>query len=451
MTRHRLLLLCSVVLIGCGGGDDTTASLQDVQRIVGANCAGSLCHIGYSTQPAGGLDLSPGTECDSLIGVAATEVPSLIRVVPGDSGSSYLMCKLEGCASIPEGGSRMPLAAAPLPTADIDLITRWIDEGTPGCAAADTTPPTFAGATAANPLPSAIELTWAAASDDQTPAQQLVYLIYEADTAGAQSFGTPSYISEPGATSYIVGGLPVSTTRFYVVRARDATGNVDDNTIEVSATTPATGDETPPTFAGATGATATGSSTIELAWAPATDNVTPGSSIRYRAYVATSSGGQSFATPSATSGPGDAKLLIAGLDPSTSYFAVVRAVDGAGNEDTNTVEVSAMTNAPTSFANDVQPILTANCAATACHGFPMPQEGMDLRAGRAYNNLVNVQSNQCGNRLRVAPGAPASSYLIDKLEGTNLCFGTKMPKVGSLTAIEIETIRAWISQGALDN
>lgn len=438
-------------MTGCSGGDGGAPTLGDAQGVFGSSCAGSLCHIGFRDTPAGGLDLTPGNECANLIGVAATESPQQIRVVPGSSQTSYLWCKLTDCPSLPDGASPMPLTGYPLPAADVDLITQWIDSGAPGCAAADSTPPTFAGASSATALPSAIQLDWSAATDDVTPAANIVYLIYEANASGGQNFATPSYTTNPGATSFTVGSLPVSTTRYYVVRARDGSGNTDDNTVEVSATTPATGDETPPGFAGATSATTTGSSAIELSWSAATDDVSPASSIRYRAYVATSAGGESYATPTDTSAPGATTMLITGLNPSTTYYAVVRAVDAAGNEDSNTVEVSATTTGPESFSNDVQPILTASCAATACHGFPMPQEGMDLRAGHAYNNLVNVSSTECSNRLRVAPGDPDNSYLVNKIEGTNLCFGTQMPKVGSLTSAEIAIIRAWVAQGAPNN
>jgi hypothetical protein len=57
-----------------------------------------------------------------------------------------------------------------------------------------------------------------------------------------------------------------------------------------------------------------------------------------------------------------------------------------------------------------------------------------------------------GGRKRVNPGDPATSYLIDKLKGENLCSGVRMPKDGqALTATEIGTIEAWITAGASTN
>jgi hypothetical protein len=449
--RMSSVLAGCLAMAACGGGGDSGATLESVQQVFNGSCAGTICHVGFSDQPAGELDLSPGNSCASLVGVPSVEVPTIMRVTKGASSQSYLMCKLEGCADLPAGASTMPLAGDPLSADTISMLAQWIDDGAPGCDSADSTAPTFAGATSASGLPSAIEVSWSPATDDVTPAAQIVYLIYEADTSGGQSFATPTFVTAPGATSFRVQSLPLSTTRFYVVRARDAAGNIDGNTAEVSATTPATGDETPPTFAGATSATGISSTSLQVSWNAATDDVSPASSITYRVYLATSSGAQTFSAPSLTTDAGATSALVTGLDPSTTYFAVVRAVDASGNEDSNATEVSAATTGPVSFSADVQPIFTANCTAMGCHSFPMPQEGMDLRAGQAYGNTVNVASAQCTSRLRVAPGDPDNSYLVNKIEGVNLCFGAKMPKVGSLSQGEIQIIRDWVAQGALDN
>lgn len=105
-----------------------------------------------------------------------------------------------------------------------------------------------------------------------------------------------------------------------------------------------------------------------------------------------------------------------------------------------------------SFAADVQPIFTANCATQACHGGRRATEGLNLESGQAYGNLVNVPSRQCSSRLRVEPGSTRQSYLMNKLTGTDLCFGTAMPKAGTtLPQVEIDAISAWICGGALDN
>ena len=119
--------------------------------------------------------------------------------------------------------------------------------------------------------------------------------------------------------------------------------------------------------------------------------------------------------------------------------------------ETTTTSTTTTTLPVVSFSRQVQPILTATCATAQCHAGPNAEQGMDLRSGHAYGALVGVDSVQCPGK-RVEPGAPASSYLMSKLEGNGPCFlGAKMPSGGVLAPTDIDTIRSWISQGALDN
>jgi hypothetical protein len=77
---------------------------------------------------------------------------------------------------------------------------------------------------------------------------------------------------------------------------------------------------------------------------------------------------------------------------------------------------------------------------------------MDLTMGKAYSNLVNVPSGCSDGRLRVAPGSPATSYLINKLTGVDMCSGTQMPAKGaSIPQSQIDLIRTWICLGAPNN
>lgn len=106
-----------------------------------------------------------------------------------------------------------------------------------------------------------------------------------------------------------------------------------------------------------------------------------------------------------------------------------------------------------SFASDIAPLLDDSCGGAACHGGRMPKQGLDLTAGASYDSLVGVPADQCSDdRLRVDPGAPADSYLMHKLTGANLCFGSLMPKTGgALDAATLDTIAAWICSGAPNN
>ncbi len=84
----------------------------------------TACHAGASAPL--GLRLDALNAFALLVGVASAEVPSLLRVDPGNPDASYLLQKLEGTAAV---GARMPLGAPALPQATIDVIRQWISDG----------------------------------------------------------------------------------------------------------------------------------------------------------------------------------------------------------------------------------------------------------------------------------------------------------------------------------
>src|SRR6202040_1214173 len=63
----------------------------------------SVCHIGGAAPE--GLRLDAADSFNFLVGVPSTEVPSLMRVQPGDPDNSYIIQKLEGHAAV---GVQMP-------------------------------------------------------------------------------------------------------------------------------------------------------------------------------------------------------------------------------------------------------------------------------------------------------------------------------------------------------
>jgi hypothetical protein len=104
---------------------------------------------------------------------------------------------------------------------------------------------------------------------------------------------------------------------------------------------------TPPAFAGLQGAFACtpgpqrpGQTTpFTLSWEPATDNVTPSSQVLYEIYLASTPGGEDFSAPTWTTAPGATSFKTPGLPSHGTFYFVVRARDGAGNEDGNTMEL----------------------------------------------------------------------------------------------------------------
>jgi hypothetical protein len=85
---------------------------------------------------------------------------------------------------------------------------------------------------------------------------------------------------------------------------------------------------------------------------------------------------------------------------------------------------------------------------TACHIGAAAPQGLRLDAVNSYGLLVGVASSEQPGVLRVDPGDPDASYLIQKLEGT-AAVGNRMPlNQAPLTQTQIDAIRQWIIDGA---
>ena len=107
---------------------------------------------------------------------------------------------------------------------------------------------------------------------------------------------------------------------------------------------------------------------------------------------------------------------------------------------------------PTSFAAIQEEILTPACAFSGCHDTTSASAGLDLSPGQSYGNLVDVSSSQFFLRPRVDPGKPDDSYLVQKIRGSAIILGNRMP-LGAppLTSDEIAGIVEWVENGARDN
>jgi len=95
-------------------------------------------------------------------------------------------------------------------------------------------------------------------------------------------------------------------------------------------------------------------------------------------------------------------------------------------------------------------VFTPDCATSGCHAGGAPAASLNLEAANSYMMLVGVASLQDGGIERVAPGDPDNSYLVQKLEGT-AGSGQQMPLGAPLEQVDIDTIRQWISDGAIDD
>ncbi len=91
-------------------------------------------------------------------------------------------------------------------------------------------------------------------------------------------------------------------------------------------------------------------------------------------------------------------------------------------------------------------VFTPICSV--CHIGATAPQGLMLDAAHSYNLLVNIPSTEVPGILRVKPGDPTNSYIIQKLEG-HAAVGGQMPLGETpLPASTIAFIVQWITDGA---
>jgi len=131
----------------------------------------------------------------------------------------------------------------------------------------------------------------------------------------------------------------------------------------------------------------------------------------------------------------------------TVTFTVTDSKDASDpTADTRTITVAA---AGATFTEVQQQIFTASCAFSGCHGGSSPAQGMDLRAGAAFANIVNVSSSEQPSLDRIEPSDPDNSYLYLKVLGDSSISGVRMPRGGPMLSQNLlDLLRDWIERGA---
>lgn len=94
------------------------------------------------------------------------------------------------------------------------------------------------------------------------------------------------------------------------------------------------------------------------------------------------------------------------------------------------------------------------CATSGCHSAASAAANLVLTTGSSYENTVGVPSTQVPGRPRIAPGRANSSYIMQKLEGTQAKVGgsgVRMPPDGPANDTLLHELGQWIEEGAEDN
>jgi hypothetical protein len=116
---------------------------SDVLPIFQASCGFLTCHGAVTGSQAGMYLGTNGAPVDAngslvyanLVGVASTDLPSMLRVDPGDPANSFLLhridddaCTLPGCTTT-ECSELMPQGGQQLPEANLLAVRAWIAQG----------------------------------------------------------------------------------------------------------------------------------------------------------------------------------------------------------------------------------------------------------------------------------------------------------------------------------
>ncbi len=180
-----------------------------------------------------------------------------------------------------------------------------------------------------------VTVTYGTASDPDTPVTYNVY--YQA--GGMVDFDTsPKLEAQPGSPTEI-NGLTNGQEYYFAVRARDATGMEDTNTVQLPATPaydnkPPTWDEFPPGIEDAQA----GYKMVTVIYGTASDPDLP---VLYNVYWSQTTP-INFTTASKKIGELGSPTIVDDLTNGIPYYFAVRAMDGLGLEDTNTNERMAM-------------------------------------------------------------------------------------------------------------
>ncbi|MDQ6915143.1 MAG: fibronectin type III domain-containing protein, partial [Actinomycetota bacterium] len=211
------------------------------------------------------------------------------------------------------------------------------DAGTGGAPPSAPAPSPPSGLTATTANSGRVDLTWTDNSNNETN------FVVERDTSS--SFASPT-VATVGAdvSSYADTGLSPSTTYYYRVKAKNATGPSAYSNVASATTSP----PPPPAAPSLLNATAVSSSRIDLQW---TDN----SGVEANMVVERDTS-SSFASPTVTTLPADTTTYSdTGLSPSTTYYYRVKAKNATGSSGYSNTS-SATTKPPppsTTYAQEV--------------------------------------------------------------------------------------------------
>lgn len=174
----------------------------------------------------------------------------------------------------------------------------------------------------------AVNVTWTAATDDSTPANQLTYELHIAEGGDFTPSASTLKFSSKNALTTSITGLKVGTTYTVKLVAVDAQG-FHTVSSSISVTTQSVSVNQPPSNVVLT-VQATSQTAVNASWTAASDDSTPTNQLTYEVHIA--EGGDFTPTASTLkfSGQNVTTAPITGLKAGTAYTVKLVAVDAQG-------------------------------------------------------------------------------------------------------------------------
>jgi hypothetical protein len=180
-----------------------------------------------------------------------------------------------------------------------------------------------------------------------------------------------------------------------------------------------------------------------------------------------------------------AKRIVLCIAATAIFGTTAACSSGPDGTDTTPGNCTAYTSTadlsqPVSFRKDVMPILHMSCGGCHKSGMNATPHSLALTLGDAgveepsglRTKLVGVMAAELPDMALIAPGDPANSFLMHKMDDDQCtlaaecnagALGSKFPNCGNamppvaasmppkLSAATRDIVRAWIHQGAQDN
>jgi hypothetical protein len=188
--------------IGPGGdmSSPLSADFESIQENIFTPIC-SVCHAGGSAPE--GLRLDAANSYNLLVGVPSAEVPSIMRVKPGDPANSYIIQKLQGIAAVgkqmPDG---CPTSQPCLTATQIGFIQQWITNGAPPAATTTAAAAQSAPLAVTSIVPDTME------SVNAAPPQVMVAFNHELDVSQLATHSAHFEKLAPGAAPVIMDQVP---------------------------------------------------------------------------------------------------------------------------------------------------------------------------------------------------------------------------------------------------